>query len=52
MGRLAEIGFGVAYEEALDKRESPIAVPCDAADIRPLGRLILPYGAHGIITPR
>jgi hypothetical protein len=37
------------YEEALDKGESLITVPCDPADSRPLGRLMLPYGAHGII---
>jgi hypothetical protein len=37
------------YEEALDKGESLITVPCDPADSRPLGRLMLPHGAHGII---
>jgi hypothetical protein len=37
------------YEEALEKGESLITVPCDPADSRPLGRLMLPYGAHGII---
>jgi hypothetical protein len=37
------------YEEALEKGESLITVPCDPADNRPLGRLMLPCGAHGII---
>jgi len=37
------------YEEALDKGESLITVPCDPAHSRPLGRLMLLHGAHGII---
>jgi hypothetical protein len=37
------------YEEALDRGESLITVPCDPADSRPLRRLMLLHGAHGII---
>ena len=33
------------YEEALDKDESLITVPCDPAESRPWGRLMLPM-AH------
>jgi hypothetical protein len=37
------------YEEALDKGEALITVPCAPADSRPLARLIRPHGAHGVI---
>jgi hypothetical protein len=37
------------YEEALDKGESLITVPCAQADSRHLARLILHHGAHGVI---
>ena len=37
------------YEEALGNGEALITVPCAAADSRPLGRLMLAHGAHGII---
>jgi hypothetical protein len=37
------------YEEALEKGEALITVPCAEADSRPLGRLMLPHGAHGVI---
>jgi hypothetical protein len=37
------------YEEALDKGEALITVPCAREDSRRLGRLMLPHGAHGVI---
>jgi hypothetical protein len=37
------------YEEALDKGEALITVPCAPEDSRRLGRLMLPHGAHGVI---
>jgi hypothetical protein len=37
------------YEEALDRGEALITVPCAPEDSRRLGRLMLPHGAHGVI---
>jgi hypothetical protein len=37
------------YEEGLEKGEALITVPCVPADSRPLARLMVPHGAHGVI---
>jgi hypothetical protein len=37
------------YEEGLEKGEALITLPCAPADSRPLARLIVRHGAHGVI---
>ena len=37
------------YEEALEKGEALITVPCASADSRHLAGLVLRHGAHGVI---
>lgn len=37
------------YTEALEKGEALLTVPCSQTDSRRLGRILLTFGAHGVI---